>query len=41
MEKDKLQWTMQKPKDHNRLSQATICQWNGQSGKNRQILKKV
>ena len=37
----KSQQTTQKYKDHKRLLSATICQYNGQRGRNGQILRKV
>ena len=39
MKKEKSQETIHK--DHKRLLWAIICQYNGQFGRNRQILRKV
>ena len=41
MKKQKLQQTLQKYKASKRLLQATVCQKNGQLGRNGQILRKV
>ena len=41
MKKEKLQLTPQKYKGSQRLLQATVCQENGQPGRNGQILRKV
>ena len=42
MKKEKLQRTAQKyTKDHKRLLQATVCQYNRQSARNEQILRKI
>ena len=40
MKEDMLEQTPQINKDHNKLRQATICQQNGQPGRNGHILRK-
>ena len=41
MKEEKLQGRNRNTKDHKRQLKATICQYNGQPRRNRQILRKV
>lgn len=41
MKRKKVQQTWKEIKDHKRLLQATTCQLNEQSGRNRQIPRKI
>ena len=41
MKKEKLQLTPQKYKGYKRLQQATVCQKDGQPGRNGQIHRKI